>query len=62
MIKNDPKWAKDANKLVGYCSQSPQQGPLNLLYGYYVCHFIETGNGKKRTFPIERDASIDVSN
>jgi hypothetical protein len=33
-----------------------------MLYGYYVHHFIEAGNGKNIAFPIEHDASIDVSN
>jgi hypothetical protein len=62
MIKNDPKWPTNVSKLVVYCSQCPQQGPRNFLSGYYVWHFIEAGNGKKITFPVERDASIDVSN
>jgi hypothetical protein len=62
MIKNDPKQPRDANKFVVYCSQCPKQGPGNLLCGYYVCYFIEADNGKKITFPIERDASIYVSN
>jgi hypothetical protein len=62
IMKNDPKWPKDVSKLVVYCSQCPQQGPRNLLCGYYVCHFLRAGNGKKITFPIKCDACIDVSN